>query len=211
MDKSEIDIPLDVVESGLAARDCAPADGLADLLIDSLDIGIALVDPRARLLRCNVIARHLMAAFGGFADRVPHRLWQQLGPTIEAASATAGQFTPASQITAPDQRRLFVRCRAVRGPAIVITIAPAVLRKIDVHRVLADQFGLSAQEIRIAFLAVQGYRNREIAERLSIVEGTVKNYLTAVFSALSVRSRTELASELAQLVEEQTDVHHRVR
>jgi hypothetical protein len=30
-----------------------------------------------------------------------------------------------------------------------------------------------------------------------------------VFAALSVRSRTELASELAQLVEEQTDVHRR--
>jgi DNA-binding NarL/FixJ family response regulator len=35
------------------------------------------------------------------------------------------------------------------------------------------------------------------------VEGTVKNYLTNVFSALSVRSRTELASELGQLVDEQ--------
>jgi DNA-binding CsgD family transcriptional regulator len=80
---------------------------------------------------------------------------------------------------------------------------------VDLKRTLADSFGLSLQEIRVALLATQGYRNREIADRLKIAEGTVKNYLTRVFDALSVRSRAELTAELHQLIEEQTDVHRR--
>jgi DNA-binding CsgD family transcriptional regulator len=50
---------------------------------------------------------------------------------------------------------------------------------VDLKRTLADSFGLSLQEIRVALLATQGYRNREIADRLKIAEGTVKNYLTS--------------------------------
>ena len=44
----------------------------------------------------------------------------------------------------------------------------------------------------IAFVR-QGLRNREIAERLGVTEGTVKAYLHAVFDKLGVSSRTELA------------------
>jgi DNA-binding CsgD family transcriptional regulator len=172
------------------------------LLLENLDVGLALVSSTGKLLKKNSNATQMLAAFGKNHDVVPPALWQKLDAVIAAGTSVPGRFTPSSPINSP-RGRYFVRVRVLRGGALVMSIAPAALREIDVSRVLTEKFGLTAQEIRIAFFAAQGYRNREIADRLEVVEGTVKNYLTNVFSALSVRSRTELASELAQLVDEQ--------
>ncbi|CAN5715554.1 hypothetical protein BH11MYX3_BH11MYX3_33680 [soil metagenome] len=176
------------------------------LLVDSLDVGLVLVTQAGRILKRNHIATRMLAAFGTQTDVIPASLWRPLDALIAAALAVPSRFTPSSPFTSPARGRYFVRARALTSGGIVLSLAPAALRENDVSRVLAEKFGLNAQEIRIAFFAAQGYRNREIADRLEIVEGTVKNYLTNVFAALSVRSRTELSTELAQLVEEQSDV-----
>jgi DNA-binding CsgD family transcriptional regulator len=177
-----------------------PAIDQLELLIESLDIGIMLVDEAGTILRSNTLAHQLCALFGTTASQVPPRFWASLWQLVEASRHNGGRFTPASAIEAPDNRRLHARCRQVPCAAFAITLSLEALREIDVRQVLADRFRLSAQEIRIAFLAAQGHRNREIAERLAIVEGTVKNYLTSVFAALAVRSRTELATKLHELV-----------
>lgn len=179
------------------------AHEITTLLLDSLDVGFALVAQNGKILRANSIALQMLGAFGKETDVIPPALWTKLDPQIANAQAVPGRFTPSSPYISPARGRFFLRVRALRTGTLVISFAPAALREIDVSRVLRESFGLSAQEIRIAFFAAQGYRNREIAERLEIVEGTVKNYLTDVFSALAVRSRTELATELAQLVEDQ--------
>ncbi len=176
------------------------------VLVDSLDVGLVLVTTTGRILKRNHIAVRMVAAFGTQTDVVPTALWRPLEVVIAAAMAVPGRFTPSSPFTSSARGRYFVRARALKSGGIVLSIAPAALRENDVSRVLAEKFGLNAQEIRIAFFAAHGYRNREIADRLEIVEGTVKNYLTIVFAALSVRSRTELSTELAKLVEEQSDV-----
>jgi DNA-binding CsgD family transcriptional regulator len=179
------------------------AHELTKLLLESLDVGFVLATASGKILRANSIARQMLTAFGKESDVVPDALWKKLDPQLANAQAVPGRFTPSSPYISPARGRFFLRARALRAGGFVLSIAPAALREIDVSRVLSESFGLSAQEIRIAFFAAQGYRNREIAERLEIVEGTVKNYLTNVFSALSVRSRTELSTELAQLVEDQ--------
>lgn len=53
--------------------------------------------------------------------------------------------------------------------------------------------GLTARERSIAALAAQGLRNRDIAARLEINEGTVKVYLHRIYRKLGVGTRTELA------------------
>ena len=52
---------------------------------------------------------------------------------------------------------------------------------------------LTPRERQLAALVAQGLRNREIAARLGITEGTVKVYLHGLYDKLGVASRTELA------------------
>ncbi len=51
--------------------------------------------------------------------------------------------------------------------------------------------GLSARDIDILRLICQGALNQEIALRLHLTEGTVKNYVSALYAKLGVRHRAE--------------------
>ncbi|MDA8087805.1 MAG: helix-turn-helix transcriptional regulator [Nitrospiraceae bacterium] len=57
-----------------------------------------------------------------------------------------------------------------------------------------DRFNLSRREKEIAVLVIQGHSNREIAERLSIREQTVKGHLNNIFGKFEIRRRSELAA-----------------
>lgn len=57
---------------------------------------------------------------------------------------------------------------------------------------------LSRRERDLVALVALGLRNREIAGRLGITEGTVKVYLNAIFDKLGVANRTELAIRAAE-------------
>lgn len=52
---------------------------------------------------------------------------------------------------------------------------------------------LTPREGEIVTLVTQGFRNKEIAERLSISEQTVKNHLQNIYDKLGVSDRLELA------------------
>jgi DNA-binding NarL/FixJ family response regulator len=58
---------------------------------------------------------------------------------------------------------------------------------------------LSDRELEILELLAQGLNNREIANRLSLAQGTVKNYVTAILGKLSVRDRTQAAIRAREL------------
>jgi two-component system nitrate/nitrite response regulator NarP len=64
---------------------------------------------------------------------------------------------------------------------------------------LAETYGsrrrpaLAPREKQLIRFVRQGLRNREIAEKLGVTEGTVKVYLHSVFEKLGVKNRTELA------------------
>jgi len=58
---------------------------------------------------------------------------------------------------------------------------------------------LSEREIEILRRMADGLTNREIAERLSLAEGTVKNYVTAILGKLGVRDRTQAAIRAREL------------
>jgi two-component system, NarL family, nitrate/nitrite response regulator NarL len=59
---------------------------------------------------------------------------------------------------------------------------------------------LSPREAELVSLVRQGLRNRDIAERLGITEGTVKVYLHGIFEKTGVSNRTELAIRAGQWV-----------
>jgi len=58
---------------------------------------------------------------------------------------------------------------------------------------------LKWQEVRVLQLVAEGLQNREIAERLSLTEGTVKWYMQGIFQKLGVRRRA-LAVKQAQQI-----------
>jgi two-component system nitrate/nitrite response regulator NarP len=63
-----------------------------------------------------------------------------------------------------------------------------------------DRSLLSPRETDLVKLVRQGLRNRDIAEKLGITEGTVKVYLHSVFEKTGVANRTELAIRAAEWV-----------
>jgi DNA-binding NarL/FixJ family response regulator len=52
---------------------------------------------------------------------------------------------------------------------------------------------LSDRETEIVHLVAQGFRNREIADKLFIAQQTVKNHVHDIFDKLGVSDRLELA------------------
>ena len=58
---------------------------------------------------------------------------------------------------------------------------------------------LSERETEILTLVAQGLTNREIARRLFLAEGTVKNYVTNILQKIGVRDRTQAALRAREL------------
>ena len=56
-----------------------------------------------------------------------------------------------------------------------------------------ESFGLTAQESEIVRCVADGLSNKEIADKLFLSEGTVRNYISTVLSKLDLRDRTNLA------------------
>jgi two-component system nitrate/nitrite response regulator NarP len=59
---------------------------------------------------------------------------------------------------------------------------------------------LTPRERELVDLVRQGLRNRDIAARLGVTEGTVKVYLHSIFDKVGVGSRTELAIRASGLI-----------
>ena len=54
-------------------------------------------------------------------------------------------------------------------------------------------YGISEKEIGIIQFVADGYSNKEIASKLFLSEGTVRNYLSTILEKLELRDRTQLA------------------
>ncbi len=59
---------------------------------------------------------------------------------------------------------------------------------------------LSDRESEIAGLIAQSYSNREIAEKLFITEGTVKNYISTIYEKIGTNDRVKAAKMLGELL-----------
>jgi DNA-binding NarL/FixJ family response regulator len=90
---------------------------------------------------------------------------------------------------------------AVKGTAEGQTyIDPSIAGKLFTHiaqrtappdtSVVAE---LSEREVEVLSLLAQGLTNHEIAERLHLSNGTVRNYVSSIFSKLNVADRTQAA------------------
>jgi DNA-binding NarL/FixJ family response regulator len=56
-----------------------------------------------------------------------------------------------------------------------------------------NEFGLSAREVEVLHKLALGLRNQDIAKALYLSEGTVKNYISNIYSKMNVKGRREAA------------------
>lgn len=122
-----------------------------------------------------------------------------LGPddgASEAMAAGARGFLPRTG----NAERVAAAARAaaagllVLDPAFTIAVLPA--RDRDAEAIVED---LTRRELDVLQLLAEGLSNKEIAERLSITDHTVKFHVTAILSKLDAHSRTEAVTRAARL------------
>lgn len=91
-----------------------------------------------------------------------------------------------------DSIRSIAQGDAVVDPAMTKTLLEEVRHAAEMQE--ASVFSeLTPQEMRILALMVEGQTNREIAKKLFLGEGTVRNYVGNILSKLNVSNRAEAA------------------
>ncbi len=74
----------------------------------------------------------------------------------------------------------------------LVWIPPVLQSELTAQSALIEARRLTARESEIVRHVATGLRNAEIAQRLSVTEGTIKTHLNNVFQKLGIRDRVEL-------------------
>ena len=61
---------------------------------------------------------------------------------------------------------------------------------------------LSKRERDVAFLMMKSYNNQQIADKLKLTEGTVKNYISTIYAKLNMNKRRDVQDFLLNLTED---------
>ena len=73
----------------------------------------------------------------------------------------------------------------------IIDRIPSLISQKDMS--VYEQHGITDKEYEIIELVAEGLSNKEIAAKLYLSEGTVRNYISLVLEKLELRDRTQLA------------------
>jgi len=79
------------------------------------------------------------------------------------------------------------------GSSLIDPSTTAAVMSLARRQPPSSETRLSTQQERVLELIVEGLTNREIAERLSLAEKTVKNYVSAILDKLGLKTRTQAA------------------
>ncbi len=172
--------------------------GLLLQVIDALDIGVLVID-RARALRfANAVAREALRDLGGQGMLLPPVLDRCLEGSVEARLEG---FSPGVGVDAGEGRQYLVRWRELdHGDRLMLLVLPAQ-RSGALSCQIRERFGTTIQEARIAVLIRNGRSNQEIADELALSISTIKTYVSRLFVACGVRSRTRLIVLIDELEE----------
>jgi DNA-binding NarL/FixJ family response regulator len=178
---SDVVVPLldAAVEANLAAGRLQPARELAEWASQARPDHPCRLRTEGMLLlwesRPEAASRLRMAA-AGFA-RTGHRQdeWHTRRKLAEALRAAGDRSAATSELASVEAEIAAAGAQQRPGPV------------------------LSPREREVALLVAQGLRNREIAARLYISERTVENHVHRMLERAGLRSRAELAAQMARL------------
>lgn len=88
--------------------------------------------------------------------------------------------------------------QSVFGGAIIDKLPSLMNKDTDKPSVSDDSlnyesYGITEKEYEVIQLVAEGFSNKEIAQKLFLSEGTVRNYLSTILEKLGLRDRTQLA------------------
>ena len=145
--------------------------------VRTVHLGGALLEP--------TVARKVISALGaGGADAGPERAgaFEQGERGLAEVAGTAGEQEEEANGTAES---------ADRWEQVLPEAAEVVSRRQQANSRLAEP--LSRREQEVLRLIAEGLSNRKIANRLSLAEGTIKNYVSSLIAKLNVQDRTQAA------------------
>ena len=106
-------------------------------------------------------------------------------------SAASGQFILPGPIAAKLAARILQTSKAAEPSEISQT-----MKRVKLIEELTDR------EIKLASLIVKGFTNKEIAGRLFMSEGTVRNYISIIYSKLGTSNRSKAIFLLKEVLNE---------
>jgi DNA-binding CsgD family transcriptional regulator len=172
-------------------------------VLGSLTIGVILVDAKARVLFANEIAERVLRSHRGITSLPAlRRLVHECAQTSAGAGAHAGGIV---NVARADGSGLLVSVAPLRAramgfgpstPAAVLTFCDPQDSIVD-GRALADAYGLTPAECRLAAAIADGVTLAEYAERNCITIGTARTHLKHIFQKTGWRRQADLVRALA--------------
>ena len=107
-----------------------------------------------------------------------------------------GQITFLEEVPFAGQHEVLVTFLDTEDETVVISHQK---RNLLLDHIQKSGLGLSRRELQVLELARQGMQTKEIANELGISDGTVRNYLSSVYSQLKVRNRAEAIKKAVEL------------
>lgn len=158
--------------------------------------GCEQFQPDIVLMDINMPVMDGVAATAMIKERIPEikvimlTSYQEVEYVLAALSHGAEGYL----LKAIHPRDLAAGIRVVHAGGTLITqeMASKMIKSINnASATKSNDYGLSAREMEVLHKLASGLRNQDIAEALFLSEGTVKNYISTIYSKLNVRGRRE--------------------
>ena len=169
-----------------------------ELLDSDPDRGVALLTLDRRVVYSNTAASNLLrdGTPRGVDGLMPASLDAWIAAFVERLHNQRGPATADTYYPDESEPRLRVSVESATRehvPHVVLRVQSQVPWAMPTVRRLQSRFGLTLREAQVAAGVARGHTNAEVADKLGIVEKTVKNVLMSVFTKCRVRNRVELA------------------
>ena len=169
------------------------------ILVETSPAAIVTIDENGFIQLANQAANQLMAPADGplvgspiaaFLPELHHALrWENQAPPFRTSMQCRGHRGNGETFTA---EVWFSTYREGPKPRLAAIIAEATEETPPAVSLPQEEIHLTARELGVLRLLVQGLANKEIAKEMAISESAVKNTLQQLFSKTSVRTRSQL-------------------